>query len=1178
MENAEQSKVDALNISYENIETYKRAQRERNQKIYNDKVKKLQDTKDASLAEIEKNIEDAKQKFIADNPKPLLPIQKFKSQDAYLNQVIENIPVHKVYRECSKPVFKDMKDVYEFNERLNGLYNLEGLKDIQLSTVEEKVPLLLKPIELLVDRFGEGRRWLIELGCIGIALMTLGEYRHFVLPALTLPLTGLVYTRYRNTSTLKKYCSAYFQAHNYSTDIESAIKELMIQNREKELTGYRTSATEKINRTYDMEFKKLKPPVDEEVSINPDEDSINRQYIETVNQLTREKADKESNLKYKLGQLEGIIQESSDKLDALGRDCKQILDENGTEGILPKHIHYGEVVNTRYGISYPYLSPTIKESCCITYDDASKEDAINFLKYYLLQLWTTVLPGNVKFEIIDTVDFGKDFADITVQEEKLIQVRTDNGEVNELLNSVTDELKRRSTTILRRYPNIEEYNKVMHAQDASLCPYIIYVNVNPQMEHLMHQGHQALIQQASECGILMINLLHKDAFNHLREDDYAKAIEMYNHHEYKVCFENNNIVDGLSLTKEETFTPVKFDKSKYVEVGDRMLDLVKNGGVKPLWYHEHRERNFPKNWTRVPIANVEVMPGNLNGEKDKPVTLLIGDANPHVLLAGKTGGGKSVLLNALIMSVCHNYSPDWVQFVGVDFKGVELLLYGKPVAMPHFRVASASRDVDYVLSLFNDLVGEMEARNKLFDKVLGFKNYIEFSSEMLKDGGPERIWAKLMDKSNKELQTLLETSYGKNLYKSITKNGKYPVLPRILFVIDEFADMFLISDELKAEVTKAIKTLAKKARSCGISMVFASQNMEGTVPEETLEQFPLRICVPCSENVSKTLLGNTAAALIERGYAIANDNPAEKEKANVFFKVAFEKTPDLREMIAEMNNDAQSLGYPKTIPIYDEAETYSHEDLMSRLLKNPKLHSSPIYVLGEPRIYQRVNMPVTLTLNFKERQNLCIIAKDKDVMNSMSVVFLDNYAKKNLPTYFHTADDEFLKNYDLVGRHTDVKHCEENVETKNLYPFLKNMRAHRSKLRETGGEIVPFYIILHGINSMMDFGVLGMSNESVQEFMRDNLLELNKLGIYFVLCTTSAKSMSTLFPFFTHTVIGGVDERDSGYLPELAGKALRKLGENQMFYINSDTGNVKSFKPYVVFKPQEVDESEYFSA
>lgn len=1141
---------------------------------YLNQLEQLKKAKEDSIKKIEQKIIEAKEKYIKTHPQPFEPLNKFEETKSYIEGTIQSIPQSRVYENVSKPLFETMEDVYKFTDTLENVNQLETLKDVQTSHIEEKFGLVTKPIELLVDRLGEDKRMLVEIGYAVILCSFLGTYRQFVLLLITVPSALLMYVKFRNARLLKDYCSVYFQAEKYTPYIREKIESLMLEDYAPSLEEYKSKNLKKISVTYEREVAKLeKPSMGGPVQI--DESEIKTRYTNELQLIDRELTDEKHNLDQSISELTGLISKSMVTMLGYSKECTSLLDTLDDNGTLPDYVHLGEVVNTRYGITYPYMYPTLKDSLCVTYDDYSREDGINFLKYYLAQLWRYVTPGYVKFYVIDTIDFGNAISDLTVQSNKLIEVITDESKIDEVMKDAVEELKKRNTTILRRYKSIEEYNSDMFAQDASLCPYRVYINLNPNIDHLLKPSHIALLKQASSCGILMINFMSNMIMQDLKPEKQAEALQMYAYHGLKITFENNTITQGLTLDEDESFTPIQVHKDKYVDFADKLYNKVESGGIKAYYYHDHRARNFPEMWSSIPTKDIELEPGNLNGEKDKPVKLLIGDSNPHALIAGTTGSGKSVLLNSIMMSVAHKYSPDWVQMLGLDFKGTELLFYGKPYALPHMRVVSATRDVDYVLSIFDDLVGEMEARNKLFDRVLGIKNYVEFCKGMQNPKTKEEFWRKIHDKTNKGLLNLLETPEGERLIKSMTRNGKYCVLPRILFIIDEFADMFLINDELKDKVTRAIKTLAKKARSAGIHMLFASQNMEGTVPEEVLEQFPLRICVPCSNNVSNALIGNPEAGKIVIGYAIANDKPSEKEKYNQFFKVAFEETPSLLDMIKEMHELGKTLGYTQPVPIYDEAEGYEYSVFRDKLGKYKKLYQSNTYILGEPRIYQRIDIPVTMSVTYKDRQNIAILAKSREVMDGMSVVFMDNYAKKDRLVYFQTADDEFLDKYDFSGVMTKSKRCEYSVEVQNLYDWLTQMLPHRQAQKKNGIEPEPIYVILHGINGMMSFGIDSYS-DSVGDLLSEKMLDFNKVGIFFVLCSTSAKSMRQLFPHFIHILVGDLDERDVGYAPDVVSKAIRKISDNQMFYVNTDSNAIKSFKPYRVFKPTKVDETELF--
>lgn len=1186
LKNIDSHTHDALNSQKELLDTQIKSLTSENTsnldnafKVENDKylsqVENLKTAKQKSLDKMNEKISSSRENYLRDNTAPLQPLWDFASYKNEIEPIIRSVPLHVLYEEVEPPVLNDVNDVLNFNKSLMEITQLEHLKDVQLNRFQDKITLLVKPIELLVGRLGEEKRMIVEIAYFLLMMAMLSQFKVTLLPIVTLGCTTIIYMRYRNTKLLRKYCSTFFQASNYLDKIESKIKDIALKEYEPKLESFKAKNSKKISVTYEKELAKLVKPDRKTFSGQLDFSQLEKHHAEQLDSIKREAEHRKQESQYKLENISTVLNAELGKLQGMNEECKSILDTFDKNGILPPFVHLGEIVNTRYNINYPYMYPTIKESLCVTYDNYSRESAVNFVKYYITQLWRYVEAGYVKFHVIDTKDFGKDMNDLTVKNEKLIEVHTDNSKVGDLYVEATNELKRRSTDILRKYESIEQYNKMMFEQDASLCPYTIYLNLNPTLEHLLHTSHMALIDQASSRGILIVNIIGEDFFTTLRDQEQVNFLNMYENHEYKISFQNNSITQGLILSEDELFTSIRVDKTKYVEVADKMRAELENGGLKALMYHDHRERNFPNTWSEVPIKDIELSPGNLNGEKDKPVTILLGDSNPHGLIAGVTGSGKSVALNSIIMCAAHKYSPDWLQMVGLDFKGVELLVYGKPYALPHMRVVSATRDVDYVLSIFDDLVGEMEARNKLFEGVLGVKNYVEFAKAMLNPEKKVEFWKKVNDPTNKNMKTLRETPEGKRLFDSMTANGKYLVIPRIMFIIDEFADMFLINDDLKDKVTRAIKTLSKKARSSGIHMLFASQNMEGTVPEEVLEQFPLRICLPCSLNVSNALIGNPEAGKLPRTYAISNDKVAEKEKYNQYFKVAYEDTEPLKAMIKELNEAGKALGYTKIVPIYDEAVKHEYYEFRENLFKYTKLHKTNTYMLGEPRIYQRMNIPVTMSLAFKERNNLAILAKNKDLMNGMSVVFLDNYAKKNINTIFQTADDEFLPKYDISYNIENLPYCTYDSDCSAIEEFLEATLASRKTQRNNGTELKPLYVILHSVNSMMSFGVESVRADA-QDFMANNMLELNKHMVFFIVMSTSARSIRQLYPHFMHIVVGDLDERDIGYVPDSVSKAMRGISENQAFYVNTDTNASKSFKPYEVFKTEKVDETKLF--
>lgn len=196
---------------------------------------------------------------------------------------------------------------------------------------------------------------------------------------------------------------------------------------------------------------------------------------------------------------------------------------------------------------------------------------------------------------------------------------------------------------------------------------------------------------------------------------------------------------------------------------------------------------------------------------------------PHLLIAGATGSGKSVMINSIIVSILSQASPASVRFLMVDPKMVELSIYD---GIPHLLLPVVT-DVSKVVSLLKSAIAEMERRYRLFSE-LGVRNL---------DGYRERR------KQDKSLERL----------------------PAIVIIIDELADLMMAA---KDEVEGMICRLAQLARATGIHLVVATQRPSVDVITGLIKaNIPARIAFTVSSQVdSRTIIDQAGAEkLIGKG-------------------------------------------------------------------------------------------------------------------------------------------------------------------------------------------------------------------------------------------------------------------------------------------------------------------------
>ncbi len=202
---------------------------------------------------------------------------------------------------------------------------------------------------------------------------------------------------------------------------------------------------------------------------------------------------------------------------------------------------------------------------------------------------------------------------------------------------------------------------------------------------------------------------------------------------------------------------------------------------------------------------------------------------PHLLIAGATGTGKSVALNAMITSILYKATPDEVKFVFIDTKMLELGIYHD---IPHLLVPVVT-DPKAASAALKWATKEMEERYKLFAKI-NARTIEQFNQKLQNDE-----WKKLI-----ETQTAQEK--------------EWKPLPYIVIVIDELADLMVVSS---IDVEESIMRLAQMARAVGIHLLIATQRPSVDVITGIIKaNLPARIAFRVSQKVdSRTIIDQNGA-------------------------------------------------------------------------------------------------------------------------------------------------------------------------------------------------------------------------------------------------------------------------------------------------------------------------------
>jgi S-DNA-T family DNA segregation ATPase FtsK/SpoIIIE len=243
------------------------------------------------------------------------------------------------------------------------------------------------------------------------------------------------------------------------------------------------------------------------------------------------------------------------------------------------------------------------------------------------------------------------------------------------------------------------------------------------------------------------------------------------------------------------------------------------------------------NSKREVIALRQILESNEFQDSDSPLTVALGkdingrikaaalDSMPHLLIAGSTGSGKSVMLNSLIMSILYKAKPDQVRMIMVDPKRLEFGLYE---GIPHL-LTPVITDAKKATNALRNAVLEMERRLKLLASQ-GVRNIEQYNRKV------------------RQLQ-----AQPRNLFDPETQEEELETIPYVLILIDELADLMMLE---RANVEESVTRLAQMARAVGMHLVLATQRPSVDVITGLIKaNFPSRISFRVATRVdSRTVL------------------------------------------------------------------------------------------------------------------------------------------------------------------------------------------------------------------------------------------------------------------------------------------------------------------------------------
>jgi S-DNA-T family DNA segregation ATPase FtsK/SpoIIIE len=787
-------------------------------------------------------------------------------------------------------------------------------------------------------------------------------------------------------------------------------------------------------------------------------------------------------------------------------------------------------------------------SLLIHSDHAGRPDAIRALQMVMARLLTSLPAGRVRFTIIDPVGLGQNFAGfmhLSDYDDALVggRIWTSQDQIDQKLANLAEHME----TVIQKYlrnefETIDDYN----AQAGELAePYrfLVIADLPTNFSADAFRRLNSIASSGARCGVY--TLISRDTRGAIPAGSHLDELKA---HSVNLIRKDDRFVWDDEVFRQLPFT---FDAPPTEDQLTKILHKVGAGAKEAKRVEVPFAVIAPgpgKMWTGSTSAELDVMVGRLGANRFQSLKLGKGTSQ-HVLIAGKTGSGKSTLMHAMITNSALWYSPDEVELYLVDFKkGVEFKTYAEHL-LPHARAIAVESDREFGLSLLTRLDVELARRGEIFRKA-GVQDLISYRQ---------------------------------------TTNPQ--VVPRTLLIIDEFQEFFTEDDKLAQEAALLIERLVRQGRAFGMHVLLGSQTIGGAggLPRAVLGQFAVRIALQTTEADSQLILGdnNSAARLLSRpGEAIYNDAGGAVE-GNSPFQVAYlsDKARDvyLADLASKAEPYFKKFGYPIVFEGNAAADIRRNIKLMT-LLDAPRWpallgSAGALGWVGEPIA---IKDPTAISFRRQSGANVLIVGQADEQSTSLVCAIMVSIAAQQSPSQASIvmldgtpSDSNFFGTFEKVKAAVPLE--VKMIDFRATGDAVDEIAQEVARRQESDAAGPSIYMIVYGLQRYRalrkqedDFS-FSTSDEPKKPNPGKQFAEILRegpgVGVHVIVWADTLVSIDRTFERgmmreFDNRVLFQMSAADSSNL--IDSPNANKLGFHKALVYSEEQGVMERFRPYAM--------------